>query len=104
VNLRTLSEANGKTLDEMKKIFSRYPFNFLYTSSKEDTIVCKVSDCSLQSSFNFNKDKKVYLFIPYKNIKHSNPKNSLVIQSFVNQMKDIVRQHYSANDFLIKIA
>lgn len=91
LDTNALKTALGKNLEELKAHFSQYAFNLMYSSSKSDAICCKLSDFSLQSSFDFFKNKKVFLFIPYSKFESTHVK---AIQEFMTFSKDLVRDHY----------
>lgn len=84
----------GSTLDDLKGHLSQYAFNLLYSSSKEDSMTVKMSEFSVQSSFDFSKNKKVFLFISYDKLAESHPANVKAIRDFVIHSKELVRQHY----------
>jgi len=94
INTKMLSDAKGKSLDELKTHLSQYAFNLLYSSVKTDSIICKHDDFSVQSSFDFAKNKKVFLFISYAKMASSNPESIQDLRGFVTQTKDLVRDHY----------
>lgn len=94
INGHMLSHGKGKTLEELKVHLSQYAFNLLYSSSKEDSITCKLSDFSVQSSFDFSKNKRVFLFISYEKLAKSNPGTVQAIKEFVTFTKELVREHY----------
>ena len=86
-----LKSALGKNLEELKAHFTQYAFNLMYSSSKNDSLNCKLSDFGIQSSFDFFKNKKVYLFIPYSKFEGVHVQ---VIQEFMEYTKGLVRDHY----------
>ncbi len=90
---KSLAEALGKDLDELKTHFSQYAFNLMYSSNKNDSICCKLSDFSVQSSFDFFKNKKAFLFIPYSKIRGENHQVK-IMTAFMDYTKDLVRGHY----------
>lgn len=90
----SLATALGKNLDELKSHFTQYAFNLLYSSNKNDSVYCKLSDFSVQSSFDFFKNKKVYLFIPYSKIQSEKDTHVRNIKEFMNYTKSLVRDHY----------
>jgi hypothetical protein len=94
INTKMLAEASGKNLEELKNHLSQYAFNLLYSSNKEDCLSCKLSDVSVQSSFDFSKNKRVFLFISYEKLSASNPASVNAIKNFVGQTKELVREHY----------
>jgi hypothetical protein len=98
-SLRLLINANmlshtGKTLEDLKGHLAQYAFNLLYSSNKEDSMTVKMSDFSVQSSFDFSKNKKVFLFISYDKLAESHPANVKAIREFVTHTKELVRDHY----------
>lgn len=94
INSKMLSEAKGKSLDDLKGHLSQYAFNLLYSSMKGDSITCQLKDFSVQSSFDFAKNKRVFLFISYDKLAQSNPESVNSIREFVIQTKELVRNHY----------
>lgn len=90
----SLSSAIGKNLEELKSHFTQYAFNLMYSSNKTDSIYCKLSDFSVQSSFDFFKSKKVYLFIPYSKIQAGKDTHVRNIKEFMDYTKGLVRDHY----------
>lgn len=99
VNARMLTEVRGKSLDELKAHLSQYAFNLLYSSVKTDAVTCKFSDFSVQSSFDFAQNRKVYLFISYEKMAISNPAPVKAIREFVCQTKELViNQFIKANE------
>jgi hypothetical protein len=94
INSKMLSDARGKSLDDLKGHLSQYAFNLLYSSVKGDSITCQMKDFSVQSSFDFAKNKRVFLFISYDKLAESNPESVKSIREFVSQTKELVRDHY----------
>lgn len=90
----SLSSALGKNLEELKSHFTQYAFNLLYSSNKTDSVFCKLSDFSVQSSFDFFKNKKVYLFMPYSKIQAEKDTHVRNIKEFMDYTKCLVRDHY----------
>lgn len=96
VNSKMLQEGKDKNLSDLKNHLSQYAFNLLYSSSKEDSMVCRLKDFSIQSSFDFSKSKKVYLFISYDKLAEVHPYSVKSIKDFVLQTKELVKDHYAA--------
>lgn len=96
VNSKMLQEGKDKNLGDLKNHLSQYAFNLLYSSNKEDSMVCRLKDFSIQSSFDFSKSKKVYLFISYDKLAEVHPYSVKSIKDFVMQTKDLVKDHYAA--------
>ena len=94
INTKMLSDAKGKSLDELKAHLSQYAFNLLYSSLKNDSVICQQNDFSVQSSFDFAKNKKVFLFVSYAKMTSLNPESIQTLRGFVTQTKDLVRDHY----------
>lgn len=94
VNSHTLADGLGKNLCELKTHLSQYPFNFLYSSSKEDAIAVKLPDFSVQSSFDFSKNKRVFLFVSYEKLSEGRPNDVKTILAFVNHTRELVRNYY----------
>lgn len=96
VNSKMLKEGKDKNLEDLKNHLSQYAFNLLYSSNKEDSMVCLLKDFSIQSSFDFSKSKKVYLFISYDKLAEGQPYSVKSIKDFVLQTKDLVKDHYAS--------
>ena len=94
VNTQMLAAGLGKNLCEVKAHLSQYTFNLLYSSNKEDAMPVKLADFSVQSSFDFSKNKRVFLFVSYDKLAESQPKGVKSIRLFVNHTRDLVRDHY----------
>lgn len=94
LNTKMLTDGLGKNLDDLKVHLSQYAFNLLYSSKKEDSIVCGRADFSVQSSFDFAKNKKVYIFISYNKLGEVHPYSVKAIKDFVTSTKELVREHY----------
>ncbi|MFL5784609.1 MAG: hypothetical protein ACJ76H_08380 [Bacteriovoracaceae bacterium] len=90
----SLASALGKNLEELKGHFSQYAFNLMYSSNKTDSVYCNLSDFSVQSSFDFFKNKKVYLFIPFNKIECEKGNHVKNIKDFMDYTKTLVRDHY----------
>lgn len=90
----SLSSAHGKNLEEMKTHFTNYTFNLLYSSNKNDSVYCNMTDFSVQSSFDFFKNKKAYLFMPYSKIECAKDLHVKNITRFMEYTKELVRDHY----------
>lgn len=93
IDLGLLAGGCDKDLSELKTHLSQYAFNLMYSSRKEDAIDCQVKDLSVQSSFDFLKNKKVYLFISYEKLVAANGKIKS-IKDFVEHTRKLIRAHY----------
>ncbi len=94
IDTGSLAGAMGKNLDELKEHFSQFAFNLMYSSNKADSVTCQMNDMSVQSSFDFFKNKKVFLFVPYSKIKCEKDSHVQKIQEFMSYTKELVRDHY----------
>jgi hypothetical protein len=94
INTKILADGNDLPLNELKDHLSQYTFNLLYSSSKDDSISIKVTDLNVQSSFDFSRNKKVFLFASYDKMQESNSKGVKAISDFVGHTKSLVQKHY----------
>jgi len=94
LDTNVLKNSMGKNLGELQTYLSEYTFNLFYTSNKNDGITCTIQDFSIQSSFDFLKNKKVYLFISFNNLAKTHPESVKNLQGFVTYSREIVRTHY----------
>ncbi|MFP5385783.1 MAG: hypothetical protein ACLGHN_06860 [Bacteriovoracia bacterium] len=94
INSRMLSDAGGKNLEELKAHLSQYAFNLLYSSNKEDALTVALKDFSVQSSFDFSRNKRVFLFISYDKIAETHPASIKVVRDFITLTKTLVKDHY----------
>ena len=98
-----LLEGSQKNLDDLKTYLSQYAFNLMYSSRKEDALSCEVKDINLQSSFDFLKNRKIFLFVAYDQLHGTDATKVKSIVNFVNHTRSLIREHYQ-NHFLKKIA
>jgi hypothetical protein len=84
----------SKGLEELKSHLSQYVFNLMYSSRREDAILCDIKDFQIQSSFDFFKNKKVYLFISYSKLSSRSGRHIEIIQNFVSYARELVKAHY----------
>lgn len=94
INAKMLEEGKNKNLEELKAHLSQYAFNLLYSSNKEDAIEIPLKDISVQSSFDYSKNKKVFLFVSYDKLAKAHPESVSFIREFVSHTKELVRAHY----------
>ncbi len=99
----TLNQASSKDLSEMKNFLSHFTFNLLYSSKSENSLQMSVKDFSYQSSFDFVKNKRIFLFMSYDKIQNQSEQNVASIKKFVGHTKELVRLHYKST-FLLKTA
>jgi hypothetical protein len=93
IDTASLSTGCSKNLPELKTHLTQYAFNLMYSSKKEDAVTCSLKDFSVQSSFDFLNNKKVYLFVSYEKLKASN-QGVKVIQNFVEHTRNLICDHY----------
>lgn len=92
IDANLLTECVGLSLENLKTHLSKHTFNLLYSSRKEDAIECALSEFSTQSSFDFFRNKKVFIFVPYSKVKgHVHAEG---MKKFVSYARDLVRDHY----------
>jgi hypothetical protein len=94
VNVKSLAETKGKCLKEFKGYLSQFAFNLLYSSLTGDSIICHMKDVLAQSSFDLARNRRVFLFVSYNKLQALNPQSIGVIKEFVDQTRDLVREHY----------
>jgi hypothetical protein len=94
VNTQVLKDVSSKTLPEIQTHLSQFAFNLLYSARKEDGINCALADFNIQSSFDFLKSKKVYLFIAYNKLQAESQGSIKNIQDFIHHSRELVRDHY----------
>jgi hypothetical protein len=94
IDTSVLDIAQSKGLEELKSHLSQYAFNLMYSSRREDAILCDLKDFHIQSSFDFFKNKKVYLFIPYTKLSSKAGRHIEIIQTFLTYARELVRSHY----------
>jgi hypothetical protein len=104
INTKMLSDVKGNSLQDLKGHLSQYTFNLLYSSLKTDSMSCKMVDFSAQSSFDFSRNKKVFLFVSYDKLAEKNPGPVNSIRSFVGLTKNLVKDHYQNQALKIKTA
>ena len=98
LNSTTLSQSKDKSLLDLKNYLAQYSFNLLYSSRKEDGIICEINDFTVQSAFDFSQNKKVYLFISYDNLAKSNPVAVEKMKEFVHYTRGLIRGNYPINE------
>jgi hypothetical protein len=94
VNAASLGPALGKSLAELRPFLSQFAHNFLYSSVKSDAIDCHREDLSVQSAFDFSKNKKVFLFVSFEKLARSNPASVELLRDFVAHARGLVREHF----------
>lgn len=95
INGQMLVDGLGKNLEELKTHLSQYAFNLLYSSNKEDALVIKHADFAAQSSFDFSKNKRVFLFVSYEKLTATKSGSIKGIKDFVTHTKELIRAHFN---------
>lgn len=95
MNFKILEDARGKGLEELQLHLSQYAFNLLYSANKNDALTCDLKELYVQSSFDFSRNKKVYLFVSYDKLAKYHPNSVKIIKDFVEQTKTLVKEHYT---------
>lgn len=94
IDTKVLREAIGKDIKDLKTHLSAHTFNLLYSSRKEDAMECLMQEFTIQSSFDFNRNRKVFMFISYDKLGGSAPHSIKVIRDFIHYARDLVRNYY----------
>ena len=94
INSKMLLDGKGLNLHVLKSYLSKFAFNLMYSSNKDDAITCSTKDFSVQSSFDFSKNKRVFLFISYDKMAQTNHYSVQNIRDFVTYTKELVREDY----------
>ena len=97
LDTKCLDEAIGKSMGDLSAHLSQYAFNLMYSSSKEDGIEIPFNDVKIQSSFDFLKNKKAYLFLSSNVLKENNPKAFKSLMNFVDYTRKLAREHYGVD-------
>lgn len=104
INYHTLAQALDKDLMDLKSYLSQYIFNFLYSSQKEDFISCSSKDFTVQSSFDFLKSRKIFLFLSYDKLSSPSSDAVVAIRNFVEHARSLVSKHYQVEISVPKTA
>lgn len=94
MDTKVLSDAHGLTLPELESHLAPYAFNLLYSSKKEDALEFALTDISVQSSFEFLRTKKVYLFVSHGMLAQNYSKQVDGIKGFVDHARGLVLDHF----------
>jgi hypothetical protein len=89
-----LGECLGKDLDEVKHILSNQVHNLLYSSRIEHGIEADISKLHASSSFEFLKDHKKFIFIPFGALTAVDPEGVKRLIQFVDHAQGLVRNFY----------
>lgn len=94
IDTDTLKVAVGKTKSELQEHLAGHTFNLMYSSKKDDAIECPLGAFHTESSFDFFRNKKVYLFITYDQLAKSRPESAKQLRNFITYSRELVREHY----------
>jgi len=98
-----LKNAIGKSPEELKHILSQNMFNLFYSSKKEDAVELKLNQIQTQSSFEFLKNRKIYLYIGFDKIKIKSPDVAQNLESFGRYTREIIKNYFIQYDPLKRI-
>jgi hypothetical protein len=104
VETNTLKQAIGKNIKDLQKHLSQHTFNFMYSSRKEDALECSLDKFVVESSFDFLRKRKVYLFISYEQLAKQHKTAAKVLSDFTTYTRDLVREHYQQISIQVKTA
>jgi len=104
IDTNLLQSSLHKPLPELKAYLSEHTFNLLYSSRKEDAVECTIAGFSIQSSFDFYKNKKVFLFTSYENLAKNGEVSARNLKAFVEYTRALVRNHYQSLSEKLKSA
>lgn len=97
INSKMLNLPEDSNVADIRKHLAPYSYNLLYSAQSSDAIVCRMGDISVQSSFDFSNNKKVFLFVPYGKIIDGQNSGIKTIQRFVETSRDLIRDEYRLN-------
>jgi hypothetical protein len=89
-----LGKSIGKNLSELRDYLSQFAFNLFYSSRNEDSIICHTSHISVQSSFDFHLNNKIFLFVHYDHLKGVAGFDINLLKDFVSHARHLIRQNY----------
>lgn len=94
IDSHLLGDCVGKEFDEVKHILSNQVHNLLYSSRIEDGIEVDISKLHASSSFEFLKDHKKFIFIPFNALMSQDPEGIKRMKDFVDHAQYLVRDFY----------
>jgi hypothetical protein len=103
IDSATLKSSLGKNLSELNQFLSQFAFNLFYSSRLEDSIVCKLKDFTIQSSFDFHNNRKIYLFVSYDKLSGQSGFEVNILRDFVAHTRTLIRETYNL-DKILKLA
>lgn len=96
IDSKLLGDCIGKDLEDVKHILSNQVHNLLYSSRIEDGIEVDISKLHASSSFEFLKDHKKFIFIPFHALTSVDPKGVQRMTQFVDHAQELVRNFYQS--------
>lgn len=94
LDTKCLADSLDKAPAELSDHLSQFAFNLMYSSRKEDGIEFQMGEVKIQSSFDFLKNKKAYLFLPLSVLKENHPESEKAITDFITYSRKLARDHY----------
>ncbi len=94
LDTKCLENSIGKSVEDLSIHLDQFAFNLMYSSRKEDGIEVSLGDINVQSSFDFLKNHKAFLFVPYNHLKKDHPAAFKALNGFVDYSRKLVRNHY----------
>jgi len=82
---------NSGTINDLQKFLASKNFDFMYSSKKEHQFTFNMTHIKPQSSFDFFKDKNVYIFVKYGSIESSKALAVSEIEKFVKTTKLLIK-------------
>jgi len=103
IETNLLKNAIGKSPEDLKNTLSQNMFNLFYSSKKEDAIELKLNQIQTQSSFEFLKNRKIYLYISFDKIKIKAPEVAKNLESFGRYTREIIENYFIHHESVKKI-
>lgn len=97
INAQMLNLPDAPNVTDIRKHLAPYSYNLLYSAQSSDAILCRMGDVSVQSSFDFSMNKKVFLFVPYQKVIDGQNSGIKTIQRFVETSRELVRDQFQKN-------
>lgn len=94
IDSKLLGECLGKELEDVKHLLSEHVHSLLYSSRAEDGIEVDISKLHASSSFDFLKDHKKFIFIPFQALCPKDPEGVHRLTGFVDHAQELVRRFY----------
>lgn len=95
IDTTILQKGHGKSFADLQTLLGNHTFNLMYSSHKEDAFICKISDFSTQNSFDFFRNRKVFLFLSYDKLATSRPEAVKDFKKFIEYSREMIRNHYT---------